>query len=86
MAGQNWKLADWISWFANYCKGKGLGAVIARLMFACAIYYIWQKRKLRYFREECKPAEGVIRAIVKSVRGRVGEFRGVKNKNQNLWL
>jgi len=64
----NWNVV--VSWLCNRSNSRSLRNVIARLLVAGAVYYIWQERNNRLFNNHASPPDVLTDNILATVRYR----------------
>lgn len=58
-----WGACD-MDWGLEKLKGKGLRAVICKLVLGASVYHIWLQRNCRNFREQALSEESITKAIL----------------------
>ncbi|XP_020270900.1 uncharacterized protein LOC109846087 [Asparagus officinalis] len=64
--GFNWKSCYWnqlIHWFTVRLRGRGLKQKLKRLALIATIYYIWQERNARIFRQQSRNPDQMVKLI-----------------------
>jgi len=80
-----WGACD-TDWGLEKLKGKGLRAVICKLVLGASVYNIWLQRSCRNFREQALSEESIMKAILWYVKNRVSSKKGFKNSVLNRVL
>ncbi|KAK1441009.1 hypothetical protein QVD17_06845 [Tagetes erecta] len=65
----NWN--DITSWLCSRSKSRSLKNVVARLLVAGAVYYIWQERNNRLFNNHARPPDILSNTILDTIRYRL---------------
>ncbi|GKD09550.1 RNA-directed DNA polymerase, eukaryota, reverse transcriptase zinc-binding domain protein [Tanacetum coccineum] len=61
--------------FSQSKAKRNLGKVINRLVLAAAVYYIWQERNWRIFKQEKRSVEQMLKIIIENVKMRIMSFK-----------
>ncbi|GKB34620.1 hypothetical protein Tco_0879562 [Tanacetum coccineum] len=61
--------------FSQSKDKRNLGKVINRLVLAAAVYYIWQERNWRIFKQEKRSVEQMLKIIIENVKMRIMSFK-----------
>jgi hypothetical protein len=83
-ASRNWD--ETVQWMIRRSKGKALLSLIIKLMFAAAVYAIWQERNHRIFRGRSRNVVNVCSDILFWVRTIINPLSGFQPSHSNRWL
>lgn len=64
-----------ILWCANKFRGKSIQAVISRLLLSATIYFIWQERNFRIFKNCVRSSDTIVFSIMNEVRLRLHSLK-----------
>ncbi|PWA73485.1 reverse transcriptase domain, Reverse transcriptase zinc-binding domain protein [Artemisia annua] len=74
MADIMYENCDWyglIMRFANDCINKNIGWIVRRLVFAACVYFLWQERNERIFRDNQNSSQEIYNKVVENVKYRL---------------
>ncbi|PWA97320.1 hypothetical protein CTI12_AA029920 [Artemisia annua] len=74
MADIKYEDGDWnglIRNLATDCVNKNIGWVVRRLVLAACVYFLWQERNGRIFRDVHKSSQDIYNKVVDNVKGRL---------------
>ncbi|XP_022042323.1 uncharacterized protein LOC110944990 [Helianthus annuus] len=81
--GMNTVSPEWdpiVSWLAARASSKSVNNFISRLIVAASIYFVWQERNARIFKNQTRPPDVLSDIIVQTVRYKL---MGVKFKESS---
>ncbi|KAJ6669951.1 hypothetical protein OIU74_015454 [Salix koriyanagi] len=67
----HWPLVEWnhlVQWAASNIHRKNTMSMIARLIMAASVYYIWQERNRRVFRMQMQNSHYIVNEIYQLIR------------------
>nr|GEZ17761.1 FAR1 DNA binding domain-containing protein [Tanacetum cinerariifolium] len=69
------RLADILAFTIPISKGRSFQSIIARLVLAASVYFLWRERNLRLFQKKTMTVDQLVRIICDTIRLKLITFR-----------
>ncbi|KAJ6365576.1 hypothetical protein OIU76_030369 [Salix suchowensis] len=87
-ADLHWPLMEWnhlVQWAASNIHRKNTMSMIAKLIMAASVYYIWQERNRRVFRMQMQNSHYIVNEIYQLIRAHLSCMATISDSVKLQW-